>query len=117
MEFLEKLNSIFVQKAFASSLGSKIGSEIGDKVNFQDINDQDALVTTIIEISIPLGVACAVILLVYGGYIMMSSQGNPDKLQEARSVVTNAIVGLLVILLSVSILLIISNSLGLNIYE
>ncbi len=113
MEILEKLNSIFAQKAFASSLGSKLGEEATD---FSGITNEDTLTEKIIEIAIPLGVGCAVILLVYGGYMMMSSQGNPDKLQEARSIVTNAVIGLLVILLSVSILLIISNSLGLNIY-
>lgn len=112
MGIIEKLNTMLVNRAFAASLGSQINSN----VEFEKVNDQYDLVEKIIAISVPLGVACAVILLVYGGYVMMSSQGNPDKLQEARSVVTNAVIGLLVILLSVSILLIIGKSLGLNIY-
>jgi len=49
--------------------------------------------------------------------LLISSQGSPDKLQEARSVITNAIIGLLVVLLCVAILLLISRSLQLNIYE
>jgi cell division protein FtsX len=48
--------------------------------------------------------------------MMMTSQGNPDKLQEAKQVITNAIIGFVVILLCVAILLLISNTLGLNIY-
>lgn len=112
MKFLEKLNDIFVQKAFAGSLGS----QINESTDFSNVSNHNDLTKKIVEIAIPLGVGCAIILLVYGGYVMMSSQGNPDKLQEARSIVTNAIIGLLVILLSVSILLIISNSLGLDIY-
>lgn len=41
---------------------------------------------------------------------MSSSEGNPDKLQEAKSVITNAVIGLLVVLLSTVILLIIGNT-------
>lgn len=113
MGIIEKLNTVLVNKAFAASLGSQIGSTATD---FSGVTDEDTFTEKIIEIAVPLSIGCAVILLVYGGYMMMSSQGNPDKLQEARSIVTNAVIGLLVILLSVSILLIISNGLGLNIY-
>ena len=69
---------IFVQKAFAGSLGS----QINESTNFSNVSDHNDLTKKIVEIAIPLGVGCAIILLVYGGYVMMSSQGNPDKLQE-----------------------------------
>ena len=45
----------------------------------------------------------------------MSSQGNPDKLQEGKEVITNAIIGFAIVLLSVAILYLISNTLGIDI--
>jgi hypothetical protein len=49
------------------------------------------------------------VLVIIAGYKMVSSQGNPDKLKEAKEMITNAIIGLVFILLSVSILGLVSN--------
>jgi hypothetical protein len=49
--------------------------------------------------------------------MLISSQGNPDKLREGREVLTNAIIGFFIVVLSIVILLLISNSLDLNIYN
>ena len=76
---------------------------------------ETSFVNWIIKISIPLGITCAFVLLVYAGFMMVTSQGNPDKLQESREVITNAIIGFVVILLSVTLLYLIKDSLGLNI--
>ena len=70
----------------------------------------------IVKIAVPLGVISVVLLVVYAGYLLMSSQGNPDKLKEGKDIITNAIIGFVVVLLSVAILILISNTLGLDIY-
>lgn len=106
----------FLQKAYAGSLGDSLNSAVSG-LSGGSIKDENGLVEQIVKIAVPLGIGCAVLLVVYGGYMLMSSQGNPDKLQEAKGVITNAIIGLLVVLLSAAILLLISNSLGLEIYN
>lgn len=115
MNSIGNLMSPFVNKAYAS-LGSSLNDALGN-LDGGSVKDENDLVSAIVSVAIPLGVACAVVLVVFGGYTLMSSQGNPDKLQEARSIITNAVIGLLVVLLSVAILLLISNSLGLDIYS
>lgn len=110
---LEKFLEVFSTKAYASSLSSALSGVLSQDSLSSDTNAQ-SLVSTIIDISIPLGVTCAFILLVYAGYMMITSQGNPDKLQESREVITNAVIGLVVILLSVTILYLIKDSLGLS---
>ena len=75
----------------------------------------DTLIQKFVDIAIPLSVVCAIALFVYGGYLMMSSQGNSEKIEEARSVIVNAVIGLVVILSSTAILFIINDALGLNI--
>ncbi|MGI5898062.1 MAG: hypothetical protein ACOX6Q_02790 [Candidatus Dojkabacteria bacterium] len=114
MVIIEKLNSLFVGKAYAG-LSDTLNRNVG--ALGEGFGDEKDFVGKIIDVAVPLGVGCAVILLAYGGYMLIASKGNPDKLQEAQGIITNAIIGLLVVLLSVSILLIISSSLDLGIYE
>lgn len=116
MNIIEMLNNLFpVQKAYAS-LGSSLSGEL-EKLSDSSAADEYGLVEIVKNIAIPLSVICVVLLLIYGGYMLMSSKGDPDKLQEAKQVITNAIIGFVVILLCVAILILISNTLGLGIYE
>ena len=115
MRILDTLNIFFVQKVSAQSLGSSLGDELK---TLQDgsVSTESDLVGMIVKIAVPLGVISVVLLVVYAGYLLMSSQGDPDKLKEGRDIITNAIIGFVVVLLSVAILILISNTLGLDIY-
>ncbi len=55
----------------------------------------------------------ALLLIIYSGYRILTSQGNPEHLQGARETLTSAIVGLLFIIFSIVILQII----GVNILQ
>lgn len=66
-----------------------------------------ALVGTIFGILLSLSGGVAVVLIIAAGYQMVASQGNPEKVKESRERLTSAIVGLLFIILSVTILQII----------
>lgn len=114
MNIVEIINNLVVQKAYAS-LGTTLDTQLSNLQN-SNAENPEGLVSMITGIAIPLSVICVVLLLVYGGYILMTSSGNPDKLAEGRQVITNAIIGFVVILLCVAILMLISNTLGLNIY-
>lgn len=113
---MDILKDLLVNKAYAAGTLSDILSDKVGALN-SGFNTKEDFVWKIVDLAVPLGIACAVLLLGYGGYLLISSQGNPDKLQDARSVITNAIIGLLVVLLCVAILLLVSRSLELNIYE
>jgi len=115
MEILDTLNMFLVEKVHAQSLGSALSGELA-RIEDGTITDENGLVKLIVDISVPLGVISVVILVVYAGYLLMSSQGNPDKLKEGQETITNAIIGFIVVLLSVAILILISNTLGLGIY-
>jgi len=116
MRILDTLNIFLVEKVHAQSLGSSLGDQL-NKIEDGTVTDERDLVQTIVSIAVPLGVISVVILVVYAGYLLTSSQGNPDKLKEGRDIITNAIIGFVVVLLSVAILILISNTLGLGIYE
>lgn len=112
MKIIDFLNNLIMQKASAQGLGSSLEGEIATVVGQ---TTADGLVDSIVGFAVPLSVVSVFVLLVYAGYLLISSQGNPDKLQEAKSIITNAIIGFVFILLSVTILVILSNTLGLGI--
>lgn len=65
------------------------------------------IVKSIFLIVLSLAGGIALVLIIYSGYQIVMSRGNPEKLQGARETITSAIVGLLFIIFSVAILQII----------
>ena len=48
----------------------------------------------------PIGMILAVAFIIVGGYMWMTSAGNPDKVKQAQGTLTWAIIGLLFMLLA-----------------
>lgn len=102
--------SLFVgTPVYADALGSIISGQLSNVSSQQTLT---GLVNALVSLSVPLGVLGTIGLLAYAGYVMIVSQGNPEKLGDAREIVTNAIIGFALIALSVAILLLISNTLN-----
>jgi len=47
-----------------------------------------------------IGPALAMLVMIYAGYIYMTSQGNPDSLKTAKDLIIGALVGLALIILA-----------------
>lgn len=62
-----------------------------------------AVVATIINILLSLVGVIAVIMIIYGGFLWMSSLGNDQKILHAKRVLTSAAMGLLIIITSYSL--------------
>ncbi|KKR06453.1 MAG: hypothetical protein UT34_C0001G0494 [candidate division WS6 bacterium GW2011_GWF2_39_15] len=111
---LEKIFHAISSPVYADALSNAISGNVTEVTNAQDL---PSLVNALVKLAIPLGVLSAIILFAFAGYNMITSQGDPEKLNEAREVVTNAVIGFALIALSVAILLLIRNTLnipGLN---
>jgi len=94
---------------YADTLGNMLGDRLSSTESSLQGGDLGELVNSIVQIALPLAGVAAVILLILAGYKMISSQGNPEKLNDAREVATNAIIGLVFILLSVGILVLVAS--------
>lgn len=70
------------------------------KINTDPVN----FVKSIFAIILSLSGGVALLLIIFSGYKLMLSQGNPEKAQEAKETLTAAIVGLLFIIFSLVIL-------------
>lgn len=65
------------------------------------------VIRDIFRIILTIGGSLAVLLIILSGYKLMTSQGNPDRVQAAKEQFTSAIIGLLFIVFSFVILQII----------
>lgn len=74
------------------------------------------LANSLLRIALGIAGGVAFLLIVYGGFRLAFSQGDPKAVQEAREVITSAIVGLLLVIFSTFILRLIGiDILGLSI--
>ncbi len=55
---------------------------------------------TVIDWLVPIGVVISLVFIIIGGYMWMTSAGNPDKVKQAQGTLTWAILGLVLILLA-----------------
>ncbi|MFA5634214.1 MAG: hypothetical protein ACOX0P_02480 [Candidatus Dojkabacteria bacterium] len=117
MNIIYRIHSLFVNSVYASSLGTELSEQLEGLTKVEDKVQEEWIVEKLVQIAVPLAVICVIVLIIYAAYLLTSSQGNPDKVKEGKEILTNAIIGFLVILLSVVILILLSGSLGLNIYS
>ena len=97
-------------KIYASQITEEIGNLIkGIEDSGPGETDVESIMQTVINIALPLSILAAGILLAFAAYKMITSQGNPDKLKDAREQIGNAITGLVFILVSAALLLLIGN--------
>lgn len=79
-----------------------------------DVSTGGAFVKILFQVLLSLSGGIALLIIIFAGFSMALSQGNPEKVKGAQETLTGAIVGLLFIILSVAILQIIGvNILGL----
>lgn len=80
-----------------------------------DVSDSETQLTRFIGqiINVILSVLGVIffVLLVYGGFLWMTSAGNEDKVKKAKTLITDAIIGLIIILAAYAISAFVINSL------
>jgi len=68
-------------------------------------NDNGAsLIAFILRWAVGIGGGIAFLLILYGGFMVMSSAGNPERLKAGQELLTSAISGLILLIFSVFIL-------------
>lgn len=72
----------------------------------------DDYITFVLNLTMGVGTALAVIFLVLGGIAWATSQGDPKAIQKAQSKLTWTIIGFVIVIASVAIKTLIGNLLG-----
>lgn len=105
----------------ATSLAADIHGKCGETsidtaigcVNVLD--STDTFMGQVLKWAVGIGGGIAFLLILYAGFMIMSSQGNPERLKAGQELLTSAISGLILLILSIFILKFIGvDILGLN---
>ena len=66
--------------------------------------DDGGFINSLLQLAIGLGGIIALLLILGGVFIITTSAGNPDKLNQGKELITSAVSGLLFIILSIVLL-------------
>jgi hypothetical protein len=106
----------------SSSEPVTMGSTIGDQTDsftetagFSTTMEFEDIVATIIKVVLSLLGIIFVALMIFGGYQWMTAGGNEDTIKKAKSRITSAIIGLVIVLFAYGITAFIFNNLPSNV--
>jgi hypothetical protein len=68
------------------------------------------IVAAVLEILLRIAALVALIMVIYGGIEFITSQGEPDKSNKARSTVINALIGLVIAVVAATVVTFIAGS-------
>ena len=67
-------------------------------------SNPESVITTVISIGLAAGGGIVLIMILVGSFMLSVSQGDPNKTKETKEIITSAIIGLLFVIFSVTIL-------------
>ena len=92
----------------SSPLGHDCGeTELDTAIGCIPISSSSDLIGFVLKWAIGIGGGIAFLLIVYSGFIILTSQGDPKRLQAGQELLSSALMGLILLIFSVFILRII----------
>lgn len=73
-------------------------------INPLPVDDVIGLIVNILQYSLALVDVFALLMFIYGGFVMMTSRGNPEKVKRAKDTLIWTVIGILVITFSYSVI-------------
>lgn len=93
------INKIFVAITYlmpslllAETLNSGLNNPIGN------VGDLYTLINAVLKVVVSIGTIIVVLALVYAGFLFIAARGNPEKINQAKSVFLWTVVGAIVLL-------------------
>lgn len=90
--------------SISNEIGTQLGAAAGSKgAGFSAPQDPRAIAAQVIKTILTLLGTIFFVLTIYAGFLWMTAAGNDDQVGKAKSLLTQAVIGLIIILLSYSI--------------
>jgi hypothetical protein len=94
------------RKQFEVVSGSANSNIVGDLPRFCSASE---IILFVINVGLGFAATIAVVFIVVGGYLYLTASGNDETAEKGRKVITNAVIGLVVIIMSFVIVRVVSN--------
>ena len=97
----------YAQSAMAQNISSGTSQQVGNIGTISPITPASgnlmSIVTNIVNVLLIIVGILAVIYLIYGGVLYLTAGGDAEKAGKGRTAITNAIIGIIIIVLSLAI--------------
>ena len=97
--FLILASFVVVNFVFAQA---DLGMEYGEQIGLSN-TDPRVIIARVIQVALGFLGIIAVVLIMYAGWLWMTSEGNEEKIEKAKKILKNAVIGLIIILSSFAI--------------
>ncbi len=77
--------------------------------------DPREIIANLIKVVLGFLGTIAVVLVIYSGFLWMTAGGKPDNIKKAKEIMSAAVVGLIIILISYGITIFVTNTLSQNV--
>ena len=84
--------------------GCSDGESINTAIGCIPVGNTNAVIVFILRWAIGVGGGIAFLLILYAGFMIMTSSGNPDRLKAGQELMTSAIAGIIMLIFSVFVL-------------
>jgi len=95
----ETTNMEIIERAYAFTTGVCIKTNADGTCAKSDFKGWGEYISTFIDYALDIGMALAVLMILYAGVRYLTSQGNPTAISDAKEIITGAIIGFLVLVL------------------
>jgi len=113
------LNLLFLQLIAQTNTQTSTDTktQLGDRIGFLDstipgANDITDLITILIEYALDIVGVIAVAMIIYGGFLYVTSGGDENKAKQGSQIITYAAIGIIVVLAAVVIVRTVRTSVG-----
>jgi hypothetical protein len=108
MKFLKKFKNKGM--LFATPWDGFLSSGVSS--NFTTLDGTVAKIAGLIDTLMNFAGLVAVVMLVYGGYMMITSGGDPEKVEKGQSSISGAVIGLIVVFVAKLVIVYVADFLG-----
>ncbi len=92
--------------------GSGLSSSFGNAGSLSGSGDLSTLIANVIRLALLFAGAIAVLFIIIGGYQYVTSAGNEESAEKGKKTLINAIIGIVIIVLSYVIVNVIARQVG-----
>lgn len=87
-----------LDNAFSNAANSPLDAVAVQGGGFNTKTTYETMVSAVISLALRLMGVIFLILAIYGGYTWMMARGNEEQVEKAKKTITNAVVGLIIVL-------------------
>jgi len=108
--------SFSAETVYGGGFLDRAGDKLGEAGNAAGVSEEEedlgTLIGSAIRVVLQLVGVIFLVLMVYAGFLWMTSRGQEDKVERARNIITTTVVGMFIVITAYAITVLITGTIG-----